>query len=239
MDQNVDLIIFAVYGVCVTWVLYNSVDTLDKQTAVTFDQSALDRDLAEVTLGDTPLNKIIAIKFKFEDRYKFAEQPKTLSLTMDNKSNSVSVQVDWDRSTLTDFDNRSRRVIRMPPNKRVDLFQPQAQSVIAPGGSLRETITAEDVLKPQDDGVLEANSPIIDLGKLQKMAESRKTPAKVKNLVYNFMEERVPLRFSLRLALQLFDWRGETQVAQQRFITCHFTVKKLPWTYQLPFNPKK
>ncbi|MBE9176991.1 hypothetical protein IQ268_00175 [Oculatella sp. LEGE 06141] len=238
-NQNIDLIIFAVYGVCITWVLYNSIESLAEQTTISFDKATLDRALADIPLKDTNLSDVVDIKFKFNDRYQFSEQPKTLALTLDNKSKNISIRIDWDQSTLTDYANQSRRVIRLPSNRQVDLSQRQIFSIVAPGGSLRETITAEDLLKQKEDGTLEETAPIVDIEKLQKDAESKKASQKLKNTVARFMDGKKPLQFSLRLALRFFDWKGEDITEHLEFVTCYFSIKKLPWSDHLPFNPKK
>jgi hypothetical protein len=230
-----DLFILTVYVIVVTYTLYKMIDSLEDQTTIKFDKDDLDRQLEEQGLKGS-----IDVKFKFEDRYSF-DQPKTLSITVDNKFEQSVTYIDWDRSSLSDYTGRSRRVVRLTPDKRIDtLFQPQMSSTIAPGSALSETITAEELLKfVGDSGTLEASAPLVNIDQLQKNAKSPKATDAQKKLNADFMAGKAPLPFTLQLALRISNTLGDTGTHNFHVLACRFNLHKVPWQDALPFNPKK
>ncbi|MBD1867660.1 hypothetical protein H6F95_10195 [Cyanobacteria bacterium FACHB-471] len=228
---ELDLLILTVYIISVVYVLYQAINTLDDQTTFHFDRTTLDQTLDEKELRD-----LINLNFRFDDRYKFEEQPKKLSMSLENKSTDQSFEVNWDHSSLTDHEGRSRRVIRLTPDKRFNLSEQQVPSVVPPGKTLKEEFTAEDILKMNIDGSLETASPIIDLFGIEKAG---KKSDKMKKLYADFMERKADITFSLRLVVKMIDLSGEGRSDRSYVLPATFLIKKVPWSDALPFNPKK
>lgn len=231
---QLDLLILTIYVITVVYVLYQMIESLETKTVIKFDKATVDRQLEERDIQD-----LVDIKFKFEDRYDF-KNPKTLAVTVQNKSDHSSIYVDWDLCTLSDYGGRSRRVVRITPNKRTeDLFQPQMSSTVTPGTSLSETITAEDLLKQNADGALEPSTPLVDIEKLEKSAQSPKATDAQKKMYGEFMEGLAPIPFTLQLALRIRSLTSDTGADFFHTIACPFAMSLLPWHDALPFNPKK
>jgi hypothetical protein len=238
-----------------TYVISQAIFSLDNQTKFVADTKFFETQLEEKQLGDKKLKDLFNVTFKFEYRYKYKDQPKTLLMTLENKSQDYYIYIDWDSSSMTTYDpNFSRRVVRVAPDKRInDLALPQVYSAIPPKLKLTTSITAEDVFKPSADGdTLELITPIIDLDKLNKVSKILRTPQYIKDINFNFKERRKPIEFYLRLMLRMTDVRHEDgndrfqQVAPtygreffQTMVTYKFTVSKMFWVDQIPWNPQK
>ncbi|NJR39154.1 MAG: hypothetical protein HC781_10365 [Leptolyngbyaceae cyanobacterium CSU_1_4] len=192
--------------------------------------------------------------FKFEFRYKYQAQPKTLIMTIENKSADHYIYIDWDSSSITTYDpNFSRRVIRVAPDKRItDLDLPQFPSAIPPKLKLATVVTAEDVFKLNAEGVLELKNDLIDLEKLNKVSKILRTPQYIKDINFNFKERRKPIEFSLYLMLQMtnvLNEDGNDRLQQvtptygkqvfQTMLIYKFTVSRMYWIDQIPWNPQK
>jgi hypothetical protein len=250
-----DLIILVVYIICMTYVISQAIFSLDNQTQLATDAKFLEEQLEAKTLGDKKLKDFVGIGFRFEDRYKHKEQPTTLTMTVENKASDYYIYIDWDSSSITTYDpNFSRRVIRVAPDKRItDLDIAQVFSAIPPKLKLATSITAEDAFKLNTEtGVLDLSVPIINLDKLEIVSKIFKTPQYIKDINFNFKERRKPIDFYLRLMLRMTDVLHEDgkehyqQAAQtygkeyyQTMLTCRFTVSKMFWVDQIPWNPKK
>jgi hypothetical protein len=250
-----DLIILVVYIICMTYVIFQAILSLGDQTKFEADTKSFDAQLADKKIGDRTLKDLVSVGFKFEYRYKYKDQPKMLTMTIENKSLDHYIYVDWDSSSMTTYDpNFSRRVIRLAPDKRInDLTQPQIFSAIPPKLKLATTITAEDVLKPGGDGeTLELKMPIIDLEKLETVSKVLRTPQYIKDINFNFKERRKPIEFYLRLMLRMTDVQREDggdryqQVNPaygreffQTVVVYRFTVTKMFWVDQIPWNPQR
>lgn len=227
-DKN--LLILTVYLICVTYVFYRMIKSIDKQLDI-----QLDRDYLDIQLEAQGLKDIIALTFKLKEQYE-PEQLRELPIIIENKSEVASISIDWDRSSLTDFDergryataSRTRRVIRLIPGMTPDLLPAQVVSVIAPEQALKESITAEDVLQRNALGTLEIASPLFNPDKLQKAAE------KSDRLVATQSH-----RFSLRLMLQVHNPNSANPVRQSYALSCEFIVNKLPWTQALGWKPQE
>jgi hypothetical protein len=232
---ELDLLILTIYVITVTYVLYQMIESLEAKTTIAYEKAEVDRQIEE-----RGLKAVLDVKFKFDDRYSF-DKPDRLAITVENKSEHSAIYVDWDRSTLSDIGKRSRRVIRLTPDRRLDdLFQPQMSSPITPGSSLSETLTTEDVLKREGVGDrLEPGEPLINITKLGDSVKASKASDADKKLYNEFMAGQAPLRFSLQLALRIRDLQRE--LGDDRFysLTCPFAINKVPWQDALPFNPKK
>jgi hypothetical protein len=104
----------------------------------------------------------------------------------------------------------------------------------------------------KDGGVLELTTPIVDLATLDKVSKIFKTPQYIKDINFSFKEGRKPIEFYLRLMLRMTDILYEEgndrfqQVTQtygrvnyQTVLTCKFTVTRMSWVDQIPWNPQK
>ncbi|MDZ8106944.1 MAG: hypothetical protein RM338_15180 [Nostoc sp. DedQUE12a] len=226
-DQN--LIILTIYIIVVSYVFNRMVESIDDQIKFEFKKGTVDDQLKEQNLDDK-----IGISFRFKSSYPI-DDLKDLSLSIENKSDSIAVYVDWDNSSLVvEHSKQSRRVIRKSPDLTRDLAVPQSPSLIAPKKTLSETVTAEDVLQRQENGTYSANKPLIDINGLQKGQ---------KKLYNDFINRRKELDFSLQLVLRVSEVRvglaPGVNFPPISIINCPFTVRKLPWTYALPWNKKK
>lgn len=220
--QQLDLIIVAVYLISVAYVLYRAYDSIseyvEEQTTITFDKAGLDRQLEERNLKG-----VVDINFAFGGRYNF-DQPQDLGLTVSNKSKDKTLEVDWDRSSITS-DGRSRRVIRFTPDRRVDLSQRQVFSTIPPGGVIRERVTAEDLLKLNPEkNFLEPKGPLVTIAALPPPMKAA------------FLESKAELKFSMRVAVWIADDVGNEHPNNLQMLTCEFAIKRVPWTEYLPWK---
>lgn len=209
--RNWDLLILVSYFISVTYIFYRAIKSIDKQLNI-----KLNKDFLRTQLETQDLADLITIKFKLKDQYQ-TDKVQDLLINIENQSATASIAVDWDQSCLTDFEGRSRRVIRMMPGMTLDLFQPQVLSVIAPQQTLKERLTAEDILKRNDSGVLEMASPLFAPIKLQKASEKND-------------------HFYLKLILKVSAPPDSTYHGRTYAISCQFTVIKLPWTDALDWK---
>lgn len=252
--DQLDLIIVVVYLISVVYVLYQAYFSIQERTVFDYDKEFYKQQLKKKVFGETQLEDIVDIDFKFEKYYLLTEdgQPKDLGITIKNKSKGVaddpdnpidhvSILVDWDSSSVTDYEERSRRVIRLTPDKRMeDLSQTQVFSMVPPGKTQKEKITAEDVLGfDKDKDTLEPKKPIIDIEQLKKSADNPKTPKKVKDMYADFANEKKPLQFSLRLWIGLVTIANGERKEYWQSLRFNFTVAKLPRKNQFPWNPNK
>lgn len=159
----------------------------------------------------------------------------------------IYVYVVWDRSTLTDHENESRRVIHLDGNKQLtDRVPPKTQvdSPVSPGTKFSGNLTAEELLKPDEAKVyLEPTSPILNLNSIKKASENKKVPkARREQLgkkLASFEDRRKPLEFSLLLMLRLVDFADSPTTESYFPIRCKFTATSMPRYDQLPWNPKQ
>jgi hypothetical protein len=236
--RSTDPIILVIYLVCITSALSQIVNSFNDEYTVSLDEEPLKQQLAAQNLQD-----IVGISFDFEKRYEFSKDDKLKQFTVKvtNKSQTHSIYIDWDYCATTDLQGRSRRVTRLVPGTTLDLFQNQVFSTVASGATLKEIITAEDVLKrkePNDKDTavaleMEVSKPLLDFEALRK---SKDDPPKKKYA--RFVQRIDPLEFSLDLALRLI---GSTYSADGDLIQlrCKFILKKLPWQAGLPWNPRE
>ena len=249
-----DLLILVVYIICMAYIIARAISSLDNQTKFAADAKSFEALLEGKKLGDKNLKDLVGMGFKFDFRYKYQDQPKTLLMTIENKSPDHYIYVDWDSSSITTYDpSSSRRVIRVTPDKRItDLDVPQVPSAIPPKLKLAPVITAEDVFKLNAEGVLELKAPLIDLDKLNAISKILRTPQYLKDINFNFKERRRPIEFSLYLMLQItnvLNEDGNDRLRQvtptygrqvfQTMLTYKFTVSRMSWIDQIPWNPQK
>jgi len=212
---SLDIVILVVYLFTLIYVAYRAINNLEDRAAVIMDQAALNAQLAEQGLGEA-----IAVKIPLKGQYGF-EPISDLALTISNAS-EVPFYVDWDRSTLTNFSGRSRRVIRITPTLNSDLSQPQVFSVIGPGQTLNEQVVAEDMLKAKPEGGVQIASPLVDLGPVSALPEGKQ------------------LEFALRLVLRrVTDTtpRFDSDLITHA-LTCRFMVRRVPWDENFPWKKK-
>ncbi|MDX2245064.1 MAG: hypothetical protein NW224_30675, partial [Leptolyngbyaceae cyanobacterium bins.302] len=230
-----DLLVLIAYFVCIAAAIARIINSFNDEYAVRLDEDALKQNLTDQKLED-----LIGISFSFDKRYEFGKNDKLkkFGINITNKSKTHSIYVDWDYCTMTDLGTKARRVTRLMPGTTLDLFQPQAFSAIAPETTLKETITAEDVLKrqePKDDKVsialeMEADKPLLDFAGLLK----GKDPEKKKYT--RFVATVQTLEFFLDVAVRLV---GPSRSSNDHaLIRCKFILQKLPWQAGLPWNPK-
>ncbi|MEH2069849.1 MAG: hypothetical protein V7K47_17090 [Nostoc sp.] len=227
-DQN--LVVLTIYIIGVSYVFNRMIESIDDQIKFEFKKGFVEEQLKEQNLDDK-----IGISFRFKSSYPI-DDLKELSISIENKSDNIAVYVDWDNSSLVvEHSKQSRRVIRKSPDLTRDLAVPQSPSLIVPKKTLSETVTAEDVFqRDQATGTYSAKKPLIDINGLQKGQ---------KKLYNDFINRRKELDFSLQLVLRISEVRiglaPGINFPPISIINCPFTVRKLPWTYALPWNKKK
>lgn len=230
-DQN--LVVLTVYIIGVSYVFNRIVESIDDQIKFELNKAVVDEQLKEQNLLDN-----IGISVKFKALYPI-DDLKDLSLSIENKSENIALYVDWDNSSIVvEHTKQSRRVIRKSPDLTRDLAVPQSPSLIAPQKTLSETVTAEDVFERDPvSGTYSAKKPIVNITSLSKGSADQK------KLYNDFMNEKKELEFSLQLVLRISEVRvglsPGVNVPPMCIINCPFTIKKLPWTYALPWKKKK
>jgi hypothetical protein len=225
-----DPIILTAYLLCIAFFLFKITEAFNDEFSIELDGDALKEALADQNLKD------LNFSFRFDKRYEF-KKLKQLNLTVENKSSDYAVFIDWDHSAFTDLDMKARRVTRLMPGNTMDLFQEQVYSAIAPGTSLKEVITAEDLLKRKGGdkpGDLEftVDKPLIDLSQ-----PNPKKAAKAYERWDKFMRREKKLEFFLEVALRVVG-PNTLPAGNPARIRCKFVMEKLPWQAGLPWNPK-
>lgn len=212
----IDLIIIAVYLIALAYVFYRATYSGREDTvSVKLDQGALTAQLEEQDLQGK-----VEVRVTLKPKYKF-EPITELAINIANTSKSP-IHVDWDRSSLTNFTKRARRVIRLTPSMNFDLSQSQVFSVVSPGDVLSEKVVAEDMLKRSGDGTLVIASPIVDLAAAAKLPDNGK------------------LDFTLRLVLCLVERGNEIDDdVPTRTLALRFVVTRNLWEKSLPWNRKR
>jgi hypothetical protein len=224
--NSLDVVILVAYLLCLSYFLNKIKDSFNDEYTIRLNEEALNQQLTDRDLQD-----FIAIKFNFDKRYEYV-QLKQLSINISNKSDDHSIYVDWDCCALNDLEKRSRRVARLMPGTTLDLFQEQVFSTIAPNTTLKENITAEDLLKRKGDlAEFEASQSLINF-----------TPAKpgddLKKRLGKFNKQELNLEFAMEVAFRLVGPR-RGNIIDRHHILCTFVIEKLPWTAGLPWNPRK
>ncbi|MEO1209397.1 MAG: hypothetical protein AAFX78_07630 [Cyanobacteria bacterium J06638_20] len=212
-----DVVIVAVYLFTLIYVGYRAVGNLEDRAALVLDKKGLNAQIEEQGLEEA-----IAVKIPLKAVYGF-EPVASLALTVANLSDSP-IYVDWDRSALTDFKGRSRRVVRVTPSMNLDLSRPQVFSVISPGTALNETIVAEDMLKVGEDSRLQVVKPMVDLGPVSSLPEDK------------------TLEFALRLVLQRVAPNTSGYYEENWLthpLTFRFEARRIPWDSLYPWKQKR
>lgn len=233
---ELDFVLLTVYFLCVTYVLYQIVNSFNDEVTIWLDEANLKQQLTEQGIQD-----LVDIKFKFLNRYEFRDLKK-LQIRITNKSTNAALHVDWDYCTLSDqYDpRRSRRVTRQVPGSTLDAFQRQVFSSIAPGNTLYEDIIGEDMLTRKGENnklEVDPDKSLLDFSKPPKIA-----PASRKALHKKFMNGEALFEFDLLLLLRFIGYGASrtTDPTGDRLhqVVCRLKVRHLDWTAGLPWNPK-
>lgn len=197
MDSR-DLLLFTVYVIIVFYVFYQARLSLRAQVRIEPDSDDLNQQLVEKNLKE-----LIEFKFKFKPSYRFSDLTK-LPITIKNISKEEkSIRVDWDQSSITDFDNVTGRVIRITSGL-TDIPQIQAVSTLVPNQMIDEELS-------DDKGIA---------GPLFKEQKFKKA-----------VEKSAP--FYLRLFLRISEPNTPPNQERGYPLSCRFVPKKLTWARAL------
>lgn len=224
--NNTDLLLLTIYILCVTYVLYQIVNSFNDEFTIVLEKKDLDEQLEDLKLNDR-----VEVSFKFDKRYEF-DKLKEFGVNIKNKSKEHPVFVDWNMSSVTDLDGKARRVTRLIAGNSLDLFQEQALSPVPPGTTMKEKVVAEDMLaRKGDDGPMEVSKTLVDLSKPKKPGDPLKR-------YLDFVAMQRTLEISLSLMVR-FVGDGSPATGYPIPINCKFTLRKLDWKAGLPWNPKE
>jgi hypothetical protein len=222
---NFDLFLLTIYFLCVTYVLYQIINSFNDEFIIGVEKDELKKQLEGVKLSDR-----VDISFGFDGRYEFGKL-KEFGVNVKNLSTEHPIYVDWNSSSVTDLDGKARRLTRLIPGNSLDLFQQQALSPVPPGTTLKEKVVAEDMLtRKGEDGPMEVGKPLLDLEKPKKPGD-----ALTRYMAFINLEQK--LKFSMNLMLRIVN-DGTPSTGYGIPIKCEFTLQKLHWTAGLPWNPK-
>jgi hypothetical protein len=237
MNQT-DLIILAVYLVSVVYVLRQAWNSIEERTVIKHSGNVFDYE---------GLKDFIDVSFKFDGYYPFNKQPTKLAATIVNKSPTATITVDWEKGSLRTWQGNDRRLIRLIEGMQEgDKAKVQAPSTISPKRSLGVTLTSEDLLTAdKETNVLSATKPMVDVQKLKadkdakpKDSKDAERIQKLRNIYTKFITLQEPLKFSLRLPLQITNIIEGSKKDMWGFVDCNFTVSYIPRISQVPWNPK-
>jgi hypothetical protein len=113
------------------------------------DQAALDRGLDE-QLGPIALKGAISIKLN--SGINPDDKTDLLALTIENRSNTYAIYINWKDSWLTNSQGRSRSIARITPNEGIS----QNSSMIPPERQLKEifTVMGQDGAQPLQEALM-------------------------------------------------------------------------------------
>jgi hypothetical protein len=207
-----DLLILVIYILSLVFVYNNALDSLKDIISVEFDPAFLQQQITTQELGNL-------LSIKGEISGKSIKALKEVSLTVENKSQERFLYVVWDQSVISDFNKRSRRLIRLTPGGTLDLIQSQAYSSIAPGQILKEKVTAEDILnRNKETQALEINKALFEDKDLQKAWVNGEA------------------KFSLVLVLQSNS--PGMSLDPPHLLVCQFRIIKTSWIKAITWKPK-
>lgn len=147
-----NILVLTVYCIVVALVFNRAFQSLDKLVNFEPDVAYLKQELSKYKLQD-----FLVVKFSFAEKYELDEL-KRLSMTIENKSKDIFVDIDWKQCFISDFDKRIRRAVRVIPGKNEAASQ--SPSTILPGQTLKEEISDEKI-----------GSPLFDPKQLQAAAD--------------------------------------------------------------------
>lgn len=231
-DNNILVLTFYIIGVVYTF--NRMIESIADKINFTYQKAVVDEQLKEQEIFDD-----VGISFKLGATYELSEL-KELLMFVENKSKNLAVYVDWDNcSIVINHSKQSMRVIRKSPDITRDLGVPQTPSLVAPEKTLAATITSEDAFeRDKEKGTYAPTKPIVNIAGLEK------NPVKANRILFKkFMNQEKTLEFSLQLVLRISEVRvGLTPGVNKPpmcIVNCPFVIRKLPWTYALPWNKKR
>ncbi|OKH51728.1 hypothetical protein NIES2101_17425 [Calothrix sp. HK-06] len=232
--QDNNLLVLTFYIIGIAYTINRMIESIADKINFTLQKAVVDQQLKEQEIADD-----VGISFKLAATYELSEL-KELLMFVENKSKNLAVYVDWDNCTIViKHSKQSMRVIRKSPDITRDLGVPQTPSLVAPEKTLTMSITSENAFtRDKDTGVYAATKPIVDIASLEK------SPVKANRILFKkFINEETTLEFSLQLVLRISEVRVGLQPGSNKppmcIVTCPFTIRKLPWTYALPWNKKR
>lgn len=232
--QDNNLLVLTFYIIGISYTINRMIESIADKINFTLEKAVVDQQLKEQEIADD-----VGISFKLGPTYELSEL-KELLMFVENKSKNLAVYVDWDNCTIVIKHNKqSMRVIRKSPDITRDLGVPQTPSLVAPEKTLTTTITSESSFeRDKDKGTYTPTKPIVDIAGLEK------NPVKANRILFKkFMNQETNLEFSLQLVLRISEVRVGLQPGSNKppmcIVNCPFTIRKLPWTYALPWNKKR
>lgn len=133
--ENLNLLIFTVYIIIVVYVFYKAYQSLESQVTIDPNYDVINKELEL-----NGLKEVVEISFKKLRRSYQINQLKTLMIGIRNKSENSFIRVNWDESSITDFDGITGRLIRVTRGL-TEIPQKQVVSVAVPGQKLEEEIS--------------------------------------------------------------------------------------------------
>lgn len=150
-----NLLIFTVYLIIVTYVFYKAYQSLENKVTVELESADLNEELAI-----NNLKSLVDIDFKkMRPSYQFDEL-KTLMISIKNKSDIATIRINWDESSISDYEGNVRRVIRVTKGL-ADIPQKQVPSIIVSSQKITEELSDD-----RDIG-----SPLFKPRKLKKASQ--------------------------------------------------------------------
>lgn len=150
MDNDENLLILTIYIIGVTYVLYKAFQEIDQLITVKVDSYAINQELEKHNLND-----LMEVNFGFDSSYKFDEL-KDLKLTVKNKTNEnpVHIEIDWDKSIISDLGNNSRPMVCVNSDDMEEAPKSQDVGKIRPGQKCEFKLSDEKIknsLFPEKD----------------------------------------------------------------------------------------
>ncbi|MBW4593173.1 MAG: hypothetical protein KME46_09670 [Brasilonema angustatum HA4187-MV1] len=232
-DNN--LLILTLYIIGITYTINQMIESIAEQIKIDFNKASVDEQLKEQSLQDK-----IGISFGGLAKTYDIEKPQSLSILIENKSQDVAIYVDWDNCAFEEFDGTSKRVIRMSPDITRDLGVFQSPSLIVPKKTLKESVSSESVFQfDKLSGTYTATKSSV-----ANVLKWKTSIIRAQRKEFNrFMSRKRNFDFSLDLVFRLAETNigvaHGTKAPPLCIVKCPFTVRKLPWTYALPWNQRR
>jgi hypothetical protein len=192
-----NILVLTVYFIVVALVFNRAFQSLDKLVKFEADATYLNKELSKHQLQD-----FLIVKFSFADKYELDEL-KRLSMSIENKSKDIFVEIDWKQCFISDFDKRIRRAIRVIPGKNEAASQ--SPSTILPGQTLKEEISDEKIgsplFAPKNLQAAADKNDYFYLRLFLKISEAN-TKGRTCNLRCQFIAKNLSWQKALVLALQ-------------------------------------
>lgn len=232
--QDNNLLVLTFYIIGIAYTINRMIESIADKINFTLEKAVVSEDLKRQEIADD-----VGISFKLGATYELTEL-KELLMFVENKSKNLAVYVDWDNCLIViKHSKQSMRVIRKSPDITRDLGVPQTPSLVAPEKTLSTTITSENTFeRDKDKGTYTTTKPIVDIAGLEK------NPVKANRILFKkFMNQETTLEFTLQLVLRISEVRvglaPGVNKPEMCIVNCPFTIRKLPWTYALPWNKKR